>query len=202
MLDDLQARFPAPHASRAALTDLAIVEQRPRRRRPKRAFEPAPRKPDAYTDPMNAIFLMAARDYAPAAERASTRSRASRRSPPRSTRRRRTSARPPKVWTQVGIEAARSAKPSSPTSARSSSARCRRDKDHVEGRRRRRPQKAYADYAHFLENDVLPHGGDDFAAGARALRLPPHEGYFLNESADGARTTMGQRIFDAHRGAR
>src|ERR1700722_3605807 len=71
MARDLKARFAAIKAPRAARTDLAVLQHLLTADvRSKRELRPLERQPDVYTDPMNAIFLMLARDYAPAQERA------------------------------------------------------------------------------------------------------------------------------------
>jgi hypothetical protein len=56
----------------------------------------------------------------------------------------------------------------------------------------RAAETAYADYARFLERDVLPHAGADFAAGRELFELLLHERYFLQEDADRI-YQMGQR---------
>ena len=71
LLQVLRTKFAKPVASAAKLTDLALllsavevdVET-------KKALRPLERQPDVYAAPMNAIFMMSAREYAPAEERA------------------------------------------------------------------------------------------------------------------------------------
>src|SRR5580692_9873959 len=73
MAGDLASKFPKGklHASRSARTDLVVLRHLLEVDvRVHREMRPLERQPDVYTEPMNAVFLMVARDYAPAADRA------------------------------------------------------------------------------------------------------------------------------------
>jgi hypothetical protein len=71
MAKALRERFKNPKLSASGKTDLAMLigalETDVRRKRVER---PLQRQPGVYTEPLEAIFQMTARDYAPAAERA------------------------------------------------------------------------------------------------------------------------------------
>ena len=163
-------RPPSPHAriSRSSRAALAVDV------RTRRALKPLERKPDAYTDPMSAIFMMAARDYAPVAERA-----------------RSALSRIEKLPAVVAL--ARTNLDSRPASGcRSASSRPSADAFFVEQRAFllgalpgetpridaaiSAAKKAYAGYARFLEHDVLPRAGGGLCRGQGALRLPSSRG--------------------------
>jgi uncharacterized protein (DUF885 family) len=196
MLADLHARFQAPHASLAARTDLALVESAldvdARTRRADKTLE---RRPDAYTDPMSAIFLMAAREYAPVADRARGALARIEKLPAIVALGRANLGAPPRVWTVVGIEQAKSARSffaeqraflvgALPTETKRIDAALAA------------ATKAYAEYARFLEKDVLPRAKGDFAAGKELFEFLLREGYFLHSDAD-AIYDEGQRVFAA-----
>ncbi|MDF2693474.1 MAG: hypothetical protein K0S65_1857, partial [Labilithrix sp.] len=71
LLRSLEKRFEHAKASPAGRTDLALLLGALRCDiRTKRVQRPLQRKPDVYVEPLNAIFQMTARSYAPAPERA------------------------------------------------------------------------------------------------------------------------------------
>jgi uncharacterized protein (DUF885 family) len=218
MLADLEARFGStdppeagrrehqgPHASRSSLTDLEIMEHTLAVDvRMKRAEDPLRRKPDTYTEPMNAIFLMTARDYAPAAVRATNalariekipaqleEAKKNLGAPPKPGAARKW---PPKVWTEVGIESAGGAKQFFDDERAPIEAALPAEKPRIE-KAIHAVEKAYADYAQYLKKVVLPHGGNDFAAGPELFDFLLHEDFFLTENAPDL-VAMGQRIFD------
>ena len=199
MLADLRARFsssPSPHASLAARTDLALVESALEvDTQTRRAVRPLERRPEAYTEPMNAIFLMGAREYAPAPERARAALARIEKLPAIVALARTNLGAPPKVWVTVGIDEAKSAssffaEQRAFLAGALPDATARIDAAVVAAK------KAYADYAHFLEHDVMPRAGSDFAAGRELFELLLHDGYFLKEGAD-ALYDEGKTVFDA-----
>jgi uncharacterized protein (DUF885 family) len=197
MLTDLRRRFASPHASLSARTDLALVESAlavdVRVRRDTRPLE---LRPDAYADPMNAIFMMAARDYAPAEARARAALARTEKLPAVLALARTNLAAPPRVWVQIGLEQARGAR-----------AFFDEQRAFLQGAlpAAERPriaaavaaaQRAYAAYAAYLEHDVLPHAKGDFAAGRPLFDFLLHDGYFLDEDADRVHE-LGERVFAA-----
>lgn len=195
MLADLKQRFAAPHASRSARTDLALVESALAVDvRMRRTLKPLVRSPDAYTEPMNAIFMMAARDYAPAADRARAALARIEKIPGVVAAARANLGAPPKVWLQVGVEQARSARAFFEEQRKFlAGALPAPDRPRIDAAIAG-AQKAYADYARFLEHDVAPRATGDFAAGRDLFEFILREGYFLDENADQL-YAMGERIF-------
>ena len=195
MLADLKTRFATPHASRASLTDLAIVEHALAVDvKMKRAQDPLRRKPDTYMGPMNAIFLMTARDYAPAAVRAKNAVARIEKIPAQLEEAKKNLGKPPKVWTQVGIEAAAGAKQFFDDEQKPLEDALPGDKARVEAALKN-AKKAYADYKQFLEKTVLARGGDDYAAGSELFDFLLKQDFFLTESAQDL-VAMGERIFN------
>ena len=198
MLADLKARFAEPRATRAALTDLAIIEHALAvDAKMRRAQDPLRRKPDTYAGPMNAIFLMTAREYAPAAERAKNAIARIEKIPAQLDEAKKnilaSTKPPPKVWTQVGIEAAGGAKQFFDDEKKPLEDALPQDKARVE-KALKDAQKAYADYKQFLEKQILPKGGDDYAAGADLFDFLLKQDFFLTEGASDL-VAMGEKIF-------
>ncbi len=194
MLADLAARFTTPHASRAALTDLEIVEHALAVDiHMKRGQDPLRRKPDTYMGPMNALFLMTAREYAPAAERAKHALTRIEKIPAQLEEAKRNLTKPPKVWTEIGIEAAGGAKQFFDDERKPLEDALPEEKARIE-KALVSAQKSYADYKQFLEKIVLPKGGDDYAAGPELFDFLLKQDFFLTESAADL-VAMGERIF-------
>jgi len=195
MLRSLESRFAAPRASRRARTDLALVQhQLTVDLRRKRAEKPLERRPDLYASPMNALFLMAARDYAPADERARNALARIEKVPALLEQAKKNLGAPPKVWTQVGIEQAGSAKDffdeQRPFLHKSLPA----DKARID-KALKAAIDAYAAYKTFLQKEVLPRSKGDFAAGRELFDFYLHQDYFLEEDADGV-AAIGQKVFE------
>ena len=179
MLKGLRERFASPHASRESRTDLTILEhtlavdvywQRARR--------PLETQPDIYAAPLDAIFTMTARTYAPAA---GPRSRRPRRASPKIPRgrarpRRRTSSTRRASGRRSACERAAGATSfldDAPTAARLGA----RGGARWDGSRRRRAGDR--DCRLRRRTRTLPREGRaaarrraDFAAGRDALRAP------------------------------
>jgi uncharacterized protein (DUF885 family) len=194
MLADLRRRFAVPHASLTARTDLALLESALAVDvRTRRSEKPLERDPASYTDPMAAIFLMAAREYAPLRDRATAALARIEKVPAVVALGRKNLGAPPRVWVEVGIEQSRSAGAFF-TEQRAfligalPEERPRIDAAIVAAK------KAYADFARFLQHDVVPRAGNDFAAGRELFDFLLHEGYFLGEDADRL-YQVGQRVF-------
>lgn len=198
LLRDLKARFVAPRASRASRTDLAVVESALavdlRQRREERPLE---RNPGEYIAPMNAVFLQAAREYAPPADRAAA-SLARIEKIPAAVGAARDNLRPaecPKIWVDVAIEQAGSAKAffdgERAFLVGALPAETARIDAALAGAR-----KAYADFARWLRTDVRPRAAGSFAAGRELFAFLLHDGYFLDETPDEL-FDLGKRVFDA-----
>ncbi len=194
MLKDLKTRFASPHASRASLTDLAIIEHALAVDvAMKRAQDPLRRKPDTYMGPMNALFLMTAREYAPAAERSQKALVRIEKIPAQLEEAKKNLKDPPKVWTQVGIEAAGGAKQFFDDERGPLTSALPQEKDRIETALAG-AKKAYADYKQFLEKTVLPRSNGDYAAGGELFDFLLKQDFFLTESA-GDLVAIGERIF-------
>jgi uncharacterized protein (DUF885 family) len=195
------------HVSRAARTDLDLLEaaleldlER------KKHTDPLRRQPETYIDPMNALFLMFARDYAPLEERARfalariekipqtiATARTNLAAPPPATSALAPSEPPPKVWTQIGIEMAASAPSFFDEQRAQLLAALPAEKARIE-LAVRGAKKAYAEYRQFLERDLLPRSTGSFAAGRAHFELLLKRGYFLDQNADQV-LALGEKIF-------
>jgi uncharacterized protein (DUF885 family) len=194
MARDLKARFATIKASRAARTDLAVLQHLLTADvRSKRELRPLERQPDVYTDPMNAIFLMLARDYAPAQERAKNALARMEKIGQVVAAAKANLKTPPRIWTQVGIERAKSAKAFFEEQRPLLSAALPGEGPRVDAAVSR-AALAYADYATFLEKVVLPRSTGEFAAGKPLFEFLVHEGYFLKDDVDSI-YALGEKIF-------
>ena len=111
LLKQLEKRFEHPKASAGAKTDLAMLLGALRTEvRTKRLQRPLQRQPDYYATPLNAIFWMTAREYAPADERAKNVLARLEKIPKMLEAAKVNLLNPPRVWTEVGIDRAASAK--------------------------------------------------------------------------------------------
>jgi uncharacterized protein (DUF885 family) len=194
MLARLKRELAHPHASRAARTDLAILlHSLEVDIRSKRDLRPLERNPTLYTSPMYAFFLMMARDYAPAGERAKNALFRIEKIPAVVAAAKVNMKNPPRVWTQVAIEMASAAAlffddQRAPLSAALPAEAVRIDAAiHT-------AKTAYAEYRGFLEKTLLPRSNGDYAAGRALFDYLLHQDYFLDEGAD-AVLALGKRIF-------
>jgi uncharacterized protein (DUF885 family) len=195
MLADLEARFTSPQASRASRTDLAVVEGAlavdVKRRR---TIKPLERDPDEYIAPMNAIFLQSAREYAPAADRAQASLARIEKIPAVLAPAKSNLKACPKIWAGVALEQARTAGAFFDGERGFLIAALPDQKTRIDAALGA-AKKAYADFAKLLEQQVLPHGTADFAAGRGLFEFLLREGYFLDETPD-ALFDMGKKVFD------
>jgi len=185
LLASLRSRFEArPLKTRTAKTDAAIligtlaVETRYRRH-----VKPLERRPDAYTGSLAALYLMAARDYAPAAQRATHALARIDAIPAQLAAARTQLGAPPKVWTQIGIERARSAAAFFDEQRAFLEGALPGEKPRIAASLAA-TKKAFAEYATFLEHEVLPRSTGDFAVGADFFAFLLKNEYALDESAD------------------
>jgi uncharacterized protein (DUF885 family) len=194
MLKSLKERFKAPRASAAAKTDLAmLVGALEVDIRTKRVQRPLQREPALYVSPLNAIFLMTARDYAPAAERARNVVARLEKIPQIIEAAKANLLNPPRVWTEVGVDRASSAKsfleaqrPFLTASLPGEAARIDAALKASEG--------AYEDYKKYLQKEVLPRSNGRFNAGRELFEFLLKNNYFLEESADDI-LAMGKQHF-------
>jgi uncharacterized protein (DUF885 family) len=182
---------------RAAATDVELVESALEvEERRWRDIRPHERQPSLYASPLDAIFFMTARDYAPAAERAALAVQRLEKIPASLAVARTNLAAapgkkaPPKVWTIVGIEMAKSAGSffEEQRGFLESQVDSKRVAAAIAG-----GKKAYAEYAAFLEKDVLPRSNGDFAAGRAAFDHLLRRAHFLDQDADEV-NVLGERI--------
>jgi len=193
LLDSIGRRFPSEPRDQRARTDLAMLkgalEVDIRLKRERRPLET---QPDLYASPLNAIFLMTARDYAPASERAKNVLSRLEKIPAMIEAAKTNLKRPPRVWTEIGIERARSAKSflgeqreflqkSLPTEPARVGAALKVAAD------------AYQDYAGFLQKQLLPRSDGQFAAGKDLFGYLLLHDYFLREGPDEL-YAMGEKL--------
>jgi uncharacterized protein (DUF885 family) len=192
MLAEVRSRFAGARLSRKAQTDLALLESALAVSvKYKRARRPLERQPD-YFIPLNAVFQITARAYAPAKERATKALARIAKMPAALAIAERTLKSPPKIWTQVGIESARGAIPFLDEQRRFLDEALPDEKPRIEaivGEATR----AFERYADFLEHDVLPRSTGDFAAGTELFEWLLREDYFLDARA-GDLDALGRRL--------
>lgn len=169
------------------------------------AMRPATRQPDFYTSAMSAIFDMTAREYAPKEERArkalaridkipamvdegikNLRSSENDKAEP--------AARPPRVWVEIGIARARSAKVFFAEQRPFLEDALPQEKAAT-GRTLARATAAYAHFADVLEKKVLPLATGDFAVGKKPFEELLKANYGLSRSTDDL-VALGKRVFD------
>lgn len=194
MLKSLRERFEAPKLSASGRTDLAmLIGALEVSIRTKRVQRPLQRQPDVYASPLSAIFVMTARDYAPAAERAKNVVARLEKIPKVIDAAKANLLNPPRVWTEVGIDRASSAKSfleaQRPFLVDALPSETARVDAALEG-----AVAAYADYKTFLQKEVLPRSNGRFSAGRELFGFLLQHDYFLEESPDDL-LAMGKRLF-------
>jgi uncharacterized protein (DUF885 family) len=194
MLKSLEQRFKSPRASAAAKTDLAMLIGALRTDvRTKRVQRPLQRQPDFYAGPLNAIFWMTAREYAPPAERARNVVARLEKIPKMLEAARSNLLNPPRVWTEVGIDRASSAKAFLEEQRPFLEKALPDEKPRVDAALKA-AEAAYEDYKKVLQKEVLPRSNGRFAAGRELFEFLLRNDYFLDESADEL-LAMGKKIF-------
>jgi uncharacterized protein (DUF885 family) len=193
-LRETEARFATVRASAPAKIDLELLLGT---LRADLAFEsavaPQKRQPDFYTAPMHAFFLMGARDYAPKAARADAMLKRMMAIPNVVLAAKANLTTPPRIWTEIGIDQAKSAS------------------GFFEGQRAfleaalpgetprialalRSAKAAYADYESFLRTTILPRSNGSFRLGRETFEVLLKQRYALTESADEV-LALGHRVF-------
>lgn len=195
LLDELRAAKPATPEER---TDLALLVSELDVDLARTRWErPLARRPDLYASPLNAIYLMVARDYAPAKTRAEN-VLARLRAVPAVVAHAKANLVPrdiPRSFADVGLDQAKSAKEFftgvEPELLQALPGREAEVKDALAVAR-----GAYDDYAAFLEKSVLPEAKGSFAIGKPAFDHLLHASYHLEEDADQIRA-IGERVFQS-----
>lgn len=196
MVKDLDARFAGAELSRAATIDLRMLKSALKvDARLRQAQKPWARRPDFYTEPLGALFAMTARDYAPAAERATKALVRIEQMPAmlKIARAEITPAAAPAVWVQVGAESAGGAKAFLDGMRPFLEKSLPKEKARV-GAALKAAKEAYAEYQTWLKDEVQPAAEGQFAAGRELFDWLLAEGYFLSEDAD-ALLAIGIRVF-------
>ncbi len=193
LLDGVRKVKANPRLSRAARTDLELLEATLEvDERTWKETRPHERMPSFYAEPMSAIFVMTARDYAPAAERATHALERMEKLPGVTAAAKANLKNPPKVWTQVGLEMAQGARPFFEEQRKPLLLALPGEKKRIDAAILT-AQKAYADLATFLEKDVLPRSNGSFATGRETFDFLLHRSHFLSEDAD-AVLALGEKI--------
>jgi uncharacterized protein (DUF885 family) len=197
MLAALEARFATPHVSLAKKVDLELIEHALAvAARTHRELKPLRRDPQVYLGALESLFAMIARPYAPAEDRAHAVLARLERVPSMIAAAKANLDNPPRIWTQVALESSREA-PAFLEQVRSFLDATLKDDAGPGGRTARAvgvARDALADYAKFLERDLLPRSKGDFAAGRPLFDFLLHEGDFLDEDTD-AVLALGERVF-------
>ena len=194
MLKALKERFKTPKASAAARTDLAmLIGTLDVDIRTKRVQRPLQRQPNLYVSPLNVIFLMTARDYAPAAERARNVVARLEKVPSIIAAAKANLLNPPRVWTEVGVDRAASAKAFLEAQRPFLVASLPGEGLRIDAALKA-SVNAYEDYKKYLQKEVLPRSNGRFAAGRELFEFLLKNDYFLEEGADDI-LAMGKRLF-------
>ncbi len=194
MAKSLRTRFASPKASASAKTDLALLigalECDVRRKRVQR---PLQRQPDVYTEPLEAIFKMTARDYAPAADRAKNVVARLEKIPKVVEAGKANLLNPPRVWTEVAIDRAASARTFLEAQRPFLTNALPNDVARIDAALKT-ATNAYEDYKKFLQKEVLPRSNGRFSAGRELFEFLLENDYFLEDSADDL-LALGKKIF-------
>jgi uncharacterized protein (DUF885 family) len=195
MLRALDEKLKNPRASAAARTDLAMLKGALAVDiRVKRVQRPLQRQPDVYVNPLQAIFLMTAREYAPAPERAKKVLARLEKLPKVVEAGRANLLNPPRVWTEIGIEQASSAKQFLDDQRPFLEKALPDDKPRIDAALKG-AATAYDDYKKFLQKEVLPRSNGRFSAGRELFEYLLRNDYFLDENSD-ALLAMGKKVFE------
>lgn len=157
-------------------------------------MKPAERRPDYYTEPLQAVFLLLARDFAPEAERARNALSRVERLPDVVIAAETNLKEPPELWVKIGIESAKGAKPFLAEVKSKLLAALPTEKQRIE-RAISRADAAYVRYARFLEQTVMKRAKKEFAAGRPLFEFLLREDYFLKESPEQLKA-LGEKVFE------
>lgn len=197
MLRRLVARFgpsERARASAAARTDLAMITSALEVDiRTKRAERPLQRQPDVYVSPLGAVFAMTARDYAPAADRARHVVARLEKIPKVVDAAKENLRSPPRIWTEVGIDRAASAKSFLEAQRPFLSAALPGEQARIDAALKG-AEAAYEEYKAFLQKQVLPRSNGRFAAGRELFAFLLAHDAFLDEGPDEL-LALGKKLF-------
>jgi uncharacterized protein (DUF885 family) len=194
LLRSLEKRFEHAKASPAARTDLALLLGALRCDiRTRRVQRPLQRKPDIYVEPLNAIFQMTARSYAPAPERARNVVARLEKIPNIVEQAKQNLLNPPRVWTEIAIDQTASAKPFL-EQQRAFLVGALPDETSKVDAVLKGAVAAYDDYKKFLQKSVLPRSNGRFSAGRELFEYLLKNDYFLDEGADEL-LAIGKKVF-------
>jgi uncharacterized protein (DUF885 family) len=194
-LRKLESTFAGAKLSRRAETDLSLMVHQLRvDLRRKREEQPLVRRPDLYASPMGALFLMTARDYAPAKDRASQILARIEAIPAVLAQGQKNLGAPPAIWTRVGMDRCDGAKAFFAEQRAFLLANLPGERARVDAAVAK-ATKAYQDFKTYLGKVVLPRSNGSFAAGKDMFEFLLREDYFVTDSAEQVRD-MGKRIFD------
>lgn len=194
MAKSFRERFASAHLSAASKSDLAmIIGALEVDVRTKRVQRPLQRDPTMYTSPLDAIFQMTARDYAPAADRAHALLTRLEKIPAVVDTAKANLLNPPRVWTEVAIDRASSAKSFLEAQRAFLASALPNETAHVDTALKG-AEAAYEDYKKYLSKEVIPRSNGRFAAGRELFEFLLHNDFFLDEGADDL-LAMGKRLF-------
>lgn len=193
LLESLRERFKSAQLSPSARTDLTMLmgtlEVDIRKKRVER---PLQRHPDLYATPLQAIFFMTAREYAPAGERAKNVVARLEKIPKTIEAAKTNLLNPPRVWTEVAIDRATSAKSFLEAQRVFLTASMPGETARVDAALKS-AETAYEDYKKYLQKEVLPRSNGRFSAGRELFSFLLKNGYFLDESPEEL-LAMGKKL--------
>ncbi len=195
-LAKLDARFPeGTRLSSGARTDLALLRGVLRTDLLRAAQTPLETSPQMYTSAMGAIFSMTAREYAPGPDRAKAVVARLEKIPAQvgAANANLVPARVPRVWAQVAIERAKSAKSFFEAQRAFLDKNLPNDGPRVKSALAG-AMAAYAKYAAFLEKTILPNAKGNYAAGEAYFTGLLRDGYFV-KSSPAELEAMGRKVF-------
>ncbi len=193
-LSTLEQRFADPKASPAARTDLAMLLGALRCDiRKDRELRPLQRKPDVYLEPLNAIFHMTARSYAPVSTRARNVVVRLEKIPKVVDDAKHNLLNPPRIWTEIAMERASSAR-AFLEQQRPFLVEAMPDETARVDAALKTAIGAYEGYRTYLQKEVLPRSTGHFAAGRELFDYLLENDYFLDERADEL-LDIGKKVF-------
>lgn len=164
----------------------------------KRSLDPLARQPHAYTTPLGALFAMMSRDYAPADVRARQVLLRMGKIPAVLDQAKTNLKTPPRVWTDVGIDRARGASAFLASVRGFLHASLPNRQSEIDAAVER-TERAFLEYAAFLEREVRPRSVPEFAAGRPLFVSLLREEYFLDETPEALRAVAEKVLAETHR---
>ncbi len=194
LLEGFEQRFATPRASTAAKTDLALLIGALRCDvRVRRVERPLQRQPDVYVEPLEAIFQIIAREYAPKAERAKNALARIEKLPKNIGQAKDNLLNPPKVWTEIAIDKASAAK-SFLAEQRAFLVGALPDETARIDAALKAATAAYEDFVRVLRSEVMKRSNGRFSAGKELFDYLLANNDFLAEDSDQL-LAIGTRVF-------